>query len=220
MTKDLAFAPASEVTRLLDAREVSSVELTEMFLGRIDSLNPRLNVYLTVTPGEAMAAASRADEASARGESLGPLHGVPVSIKDLEPTAGIRTTMGSLAFRDYVPKQDSLVVERVKAAGAVILGKTNTPEFGFSGDHGEPAGRRRPQPLGPRAGPRGAPRAGQGPPWRRASAPWPPAATGAGPSGYRPASPASTASSRARAAYPALVGLEGRATTPSPSPAP
>ncbi len=133
MTKDLAFAPASQVTRLLDAREVSSVELTEMFLGRIDSLNPRLNAYLTVTPGEALAAASRADEASARGESLGPLHGVPVSVKDLELTAGIRTTMGSLAFRDYVPEQDSLVVERVKAAGAVILGKTNTPEFGFSG---------------------------------------------------------------------------------------
>ena len=133
MTKDLAFAPASEVRRLLDSQEVSSVELTEMFLGRIDSLNPRLNAYLTVTPGEALAAASRADEASARGESLGPLHGVPVSVKDLEPTAGIRTTMGSLAFRDYVPEQDSLVVERVKAAGAVILGKTNTPEFGFSG---------------------------------------------------------------------------------------
>ncbi len=133
MTKDLAFAPASEVTRLLDSREVSSVELTEMFLGRIESLNPRLNAYLTVTPGEALAAASRADEASARGESLGPLHGVPVSVKDLELTAGIRTTMGSLAFRDYVPEQDSLVVERVKAAGAVILGKTNTPEFGFSG---------------------------------------------------------------------------------------
>ncbi|MCE2405599.1 MAG: amidase [Dehalococcoidia bacterium] len=134
MTKDqLPFAPASEVRRLLDSREVSSVELTEMFLGRIESLNPGLNAYLTVTPEEALAAASRADQASARGESLGPLHGVPVSIKDLELTAGIRTTMGSLVFRDYVPEQDSLVVERVKAAGAVILGKTNTPEFGFSG---------------------------------------------------------------------------------------
>ena len=134
MTKDeLPFAPASEVRRLLDSRQLSSVELTEMFLGRIESLNPRLNAYLTVTSEEALAAASRADQASARGESLGALHGIPVSIKDLELTRGIRSTMGSLVFKDHVPNEDSLVVQRVKAAGAVILGKTNTPEFGFSG---------------------------------------------------------------------------------------
>ena len=134
MTKDrLPFAPASEVRRLLDSGQVSSVELTEMFLQRIESLNPRLNAYLTVTREEALAAASKADRSRARGESLGPLHGVPVSIKDLELTRGIRSTMGSLAFKDYVPEEDSLVVERVKAAGAVILGKTNTPECGFSG---------------------------------------------------------------------------------------
>ncbi len=130
---ELAFAPASEVRNLLDSRQVSSIELTEMFLRRIESLNPRLNAYLTVTSEEALAAASRADQASAQGESLGPLHGIPVSIKDLELTRGIRSTMGSLAFKDYVPKEDSLVVQRVKGAGAVILGKTNTPEFGFSG---------------------------------------------------------------------------------------
>ena len=134
MTNDqLAFAPASEVRDLLDSREVSSVELTEMFLRRIGSLNPRLNAYLTVASEEALAAATRADQASARGDSLGPLHGIPVSIKDLELTRGIRSTMGSLAFKDHIPEKDSLVVQRVKGAGAVILGKTNTSEFGFSG---------------------------------------------------------------------------------------
>ena len=134
MAKDeLAFAPASEVRQLMDSRQVSSVELTEMFLRRIEALNPRLNAYLTVTSDEALAGAANADEAMARGVSLGPLHGIPVSIKDLEVTKGIRSTMGSLIFKDHVPDQDSLVVERVRKAGAVILGKTNTPEFGFSG---------------------------------------------------------------------------------------
>ena len=129
---DLAFTPVSRLLPMLDAREVSAVELTEMYLGRIDDLNPRLNAYLTVSGDEAMAQAREADARRSQGER-GNLLGIPLSIKDLEATKGIRSTMGSLVFTDMVPDRDSVVVERVKAAGAVILGKTNTPEFGLLG---------------------------------------------------------------------------------------
>ena len=136
---ELAFAPAYELRELLDSRKVSSVELTEMFLGRIEELNPVLNAYLTVCGEEAVEAARRADKRIGRrkGKSKSkldsPLLGIPVSIKDLELTKGIRSTMGSLAFRNYVPEIDSITSERVRHSGAVILGKTNTPEFGLLG---------------------------------------------------------------------------------------
>ena len=130
---ELAFAPGYELRRLLDSREVSSVELTEMFLGRIEELNPILNAYLTVCGEEAVASARLADERIGRGDGGEPLLGIPVSIKDLEVTKGIRSTMGSLAYRDYVPEIDSITSERVRRSGAVILGKTNTPEFGLLG---------------------------------------------------------------------------------------
>ena len=130
---DLAFTSALDLRQLIDSRQISAVELTEMFLGRIEKLNPRLNAYLTVTAEDALASARDSDEALARGETKGPLHGIPISIKDLELTAGIRTTAGSMVFRDHIPQRDSIVVERVRRSGAVVLGKTNTPEFGFSG---------------------------------------------------------------------------------------
>ena len=130
---ELAFAPAYELRGLLDSREVSSVELTEMFLGRIEELNPILNAYLTVCGEEAVASARLADERIGRGDEGEPLLGIPVSIKDLEVTKGIRSTMGSLAYRNYVPEIDSITSERVRSSGAVILGKTNTPEFGLLG---------------------------------------------------------------------------------------
>ncbi len=129
----LVFAPALELRHLIHSRQVSVQELTEMFLRRIDSLNPKLNAYLTVTGDEALASARAADQRVLRGESEGPLDGIPVSIKDLELTRGIRSTMGSLIFKDHVPDHDSVAVERVRSAGAIILGKTNTPEFGASG---------------------------------------------------------------------------------------
>lgn len=129
---DLAFAPASQLLEMMDGGEVSSVELTELYLRRIEEFNPRLNAYLTVSADEAMAQAQEADAARARGERRAML-GIPTSIKDLEATKGIRSTMGSLVFNDMVPDRDSVLVERVKAAGAVILGKTNTPEFGLLG---------------------------------------------------------------------------------------
>ena len=133
MDPELAFAPATDIRRMIADGEISSVELTEFFYRRIEDLNPQLNAYLTLCPEQALADARVADEAVQRGDELGPLHGIPISIKDLELTNGVRTTMGSAIFRDRVPDMDSIVVERVKAAGGVILGKTNTPEFGQSG---------------------------------------------------------------------------------------
>ena len=130
---DLAFTPALELRRLIGGKQVSPVEVTELYLDRIDKLDSRLNSYLTVTREEAMRDARTAEEAVLRGESLGPLHGVPVSIKDLDLTKGIRTTSGSLVFENRVPSEDSLLAERVKEAGAIVLGKTNTPEFGLLG---------------------------------------------------------------------------------------
>ena len=130
---DLAFTAASDLRPLIDSRQVSIVELTELFLRRIQALNPTLNAYLTVTGDEAIASARSAEQALLRGEARGYLHGIPISIKDLEMTDGIRTTLGSIVFKAHVPEQDSIVVERVRKSGAIILGKTNTPEFGFSG---------------------------------------------------------------------------------------
>ena len=133
MDPDLSFAPATELRQKIGAKEVSIVELTELFYRRIEDLNPQLNAYLSLCPDQALAAAQQAQEAVQRGDSLGPLHGIPISIKDLEVTRGIPTTMGSTLFQDRIPEVDSVVVERVKGAGAIILGKTNTPEFGQSG---------------------------------------------------------------------------------------
>jgi Asp-tRNA(Asn)/Glu-tRNA(Gln) amidotransferase A subunit family amidase len=133
MDSELCFAPATELRKKIAAKEVSIVELTEMFYRRIEEFNPKLNAYLALCPDQALTNAQQAQEAVQRGESLGPLHGIPISIKDLELTRGIPTTLGSAVFRDRVPDFDSVVVERVRRAGAIILGKTNTPEFGQSG---------------------------------------------------------------------------------------
>ena len=133
MDQDLAFAPATEIRQLIASKKLSPVEITELFFSRIESLDPQLNAYLTLSQDQAMETAREAELAVVRGDQLGPLHGIPISIKDLEMTAGIRTTSGSLVFKDRVPHVDSAVVERVRAAGAIILGKTNTPEFGLLG---------------------------------------------------------------------------------------
>jgi aspartyl-tRNA(Asn)/glutamyl-tRNA(Gln) amidotransferase subunit A len=133
MDADLCFASATRLSRLIRSREVSVVELAELFYRRIEELNPRLNAYLALCPDQALATARAAQDAVQRGDSLGPLHGIPISVKDLEMTRDIPTTLGSLVFRGRVPDVDSVVVERVRRAGAIILGKTNTPEFGQSG---------------------------------------------------------------------------------------
>ena len=120
--QDVAFLSATEQARLIAAGELSSVELVETYLRRIESLDGSLNSFVTVRAEEALA--------EAREPRPGPLGGVPIPIKDLTATAGIRTTYSCRAFADNVPDYDALVVQKLKAAGAIVLGKTNTPEFG------------------------------------------------------------------------------------------
>ena len=132
--RDLCFTPATELVRLYRARKVSPLEVMQAVLARIDAVNPLVNAYVTVAREAALGAARRATDVLRRGASLPPLHGVPVSIKDLTATKGIRTTWGSKIFEHHVPSEDALVVERLKVAGAIVVGKTNTPEFGAGGN--------------------------------------------------------------------------------------
>lgn len=120
---------AVELAALIRNREVSPVEVVQAALDRIDRLDPDLRAFVTVDYEGALAAAREAE----RSEPAGPLHGVPVAVKDLSLTRGLRTTFGSLLHRDFVPDQDSVSVERLRAAGAILVGKTNTPEFGYKG---------------------------------------------------------------------------------------
>jgi len=131
--KNLAFSSAIEIKDKIVRKEISPVELVNLFCDRIDSVDPKLNSYLTVDRNEALKAAKIAEQSVIDKEDLGPLHGVPISIKDLEMTKGLRSTGGSLIFKNRVPEFDSIVVERVRKSGAIILGKTNTPEFGLLG---------------------------------------------------------------------------------------
>ncbi len=131
---DLAFLPATELKKLITEKQVSPVEITKCFIERIEELDPRFNSFLTTTFETAMETAKSAEQAVMNSAPLGMLHGIPISVKDLEMTAGVRTTGGSHYFRDRVPEIDSCVVQRLKKAGAVILGKTNTPEFGLLGE--------------------------------------------------------------------------------------
>jgi amidase len=132
---DLCFLPATELARLYRTRKVSPLEVMQAVLARIDAVNPVVNAYVTVARESAMDAARRATRAlSRKTTTLPPLHGVPLSIKDLYATKGIRTTWGSLIYKDHVPNEDDLVVHRLKAAGAIVVGKTNSPEFGAGGN--------------------------------------------------------------------------------------
>jgi len=129
--EDLCLLDATELAARLRARELSAVELMRACLGRIERLNPELNAIVTLRdPDTLLAEARAADAALARGDSIGPLHGLPYGVKDLHATAGLRTTFGSTLYRDHVPAVDELCVARAKQAGAIVVGKTNTPEFG------------------------------------------------------------------------------------------
>jgi amidase len=132
--RDLCFTPATALVRLYRARQTSPLEVMQAVLARIDAVNPALNAYVTLARDAALAGARRATAALRRGATLPPLHGVPVSIKDLTPTKGIRTTWGSKVHEHDVPDEDALIVQRLKAAGAIVVGKTNTPEFGAGGN--------------------------------------------------------------------------------------
>jgi aspartyl-tRNA(Asn)/glutamyl-tRNA(Gln) amidotransferase subunit A len=130
-TSDLCALDIGEVAPLLRDRKVSPVELTESYLGRIERLDARLNTYILVMPDQARAAARAAEREIGGGAWRGPLHGVPIGIKDLFDVAGVPNTMGSKILRDNVPTTDATVVERLKTAGAIILGKQNLHEFAF-----------------------------------------------------------------------------------------
>ncbi|MGZ4656965.1 MAG: amidase [Blastococcus sp.] len=131
---DLCFRPATELAAMLRAREISARELLDASLDRIERLNPAVNAVVTLDPEGARAAADAADAALAAGRPVGPLHGLPVAHKDTHATGGMRTTWGSPLHRDTVPARDELVVARLKAAGAIRVGKTNVPEFA-AGSH-------------------------------------------------------------------------------------
>ena len=130
---DLCDLGLVELARQIQSRAVSSTEVVAAALARLERLDGQLNAFITVAHEQAQTAARKADEELYRGVWRGPLHGVPVSVKDLFFTAGLRTTGGSRILADWVPDEDSALVERLKAAGAVILGKTNLDEFGHGG---------------------------------------------------------------------------------------
>ena len=169
---DLCYTPALELGRLYRAQEVSPVEATEAVLARIDRLNPTLNAFLTVTADHARQLARAAEARIQRGAPTGPMDGIPYSIKDLEPTAGIRTTFGSKFFEQNVPTEDGALATRLRASGGVLLGKTNTPHYGYKDMCDNLLGPPCKNPWKP-PGPRAPRRAGRGPPPRPAGAPGP-----------------------------------------------
>lgn len=127
---DLTRLPASDLRTRIAVKEVSPVELTDAVLARAEKLQPVLNCFITLVPEQARAAAQQAEAAVMKGEKLGLLHGIPFAAKDLVNTAGVRTTFGSLLHEDNVPKEDAVCAARLKQAGAILFGKTTTPEFG------------------------------------------------------------------------------------------
>lgn len=129
-TPDLHYLPATTLAHQIREKSLSARDLMQSTLARIAEVNPTLNAIPTLIPDQALTWAEEADERQARGAPLGPLHGLPIAHKDLVMTAGIRTTMGSRLLADNFPKHDDLIVQRLRAAGAITIGKTNTPEFG------------------------------------------------------------------------------------------
>jgi amidase len=130
MTTDLCFLTATELAARIRVRAVSVTEVMQAHLAQIERVNVKINAIVTLTAERALAEARAADAAFARGDTTGPLFGLPIAHKDLVPTKGIRTTFGSPIYRDHVPDEDGLIIERLRQAGAITIGKTNTPEFG------------------------------------------------------------------------------------------
>ena len=127
---EICFLTATELSRRIRTKELSAREVMEAHLTQIDRVNSKVNAIVTLLAERGLEHAAAADERLARGENVGPLHGLPIAHKDLVNTKGIRTTFGSPIYTDHVPQQDDLIVERLKNAGAITIGKTNTPEFG------------------------------------------------------------------------------------------
>ena len=130
MASDICHLSAVELAHLIRAKQLSARDVVAAHLAQIDRVNPGVNAIVTLTGEAALQRAYLADEAYARGEAIGALHGLPIAHKDLQLTRGIRTTFGSPIYQDFVPAEDSLLVERLRHAGAICVGKTNTPEFG------------------------------------------------------------------------------------------
>ena len=127
---EICYLTAIEIRNKIRNRELSAVEVMEAHLRQIELVNSTVNAIITLHSDRAMDGAKAADAVIAKGGYMGPLHGLPTAVKDLTQTKGIRTTYGSPIFQDNVPDQDAIIVERTKNAGAIIIGKTNTPEFG------------------------------------------------------------------------------------------
>lgn len=130
---DIVFLSVAELSRLIESKQVSPIEVTEAYLSRIDDLDFKFNAYLTVCRQQALNQAREAESAISRGEYLGPMHGIPVAVKDQLWSKDIRTTVGSRILSDFVPDQDATVISNLKTAGAIILGKTNHTEFAITG---------------------------------------------------------------------------------------
>src|ERR1700676_1731350 len=129
---ELYWKPAHELAAMIRRRDIKAAELMELTIKRIEQTNPKLNAFCAIRADDAMADARALDEKIARREELGPLAGLPLGVKDLEDAAGLPTTHGSVPFKNLMPKQDSVQVARLKAAGAIVIGKTNAPEFGYT----------------------------------------------------------------------------------------
>ena len=128
---EICFLPALTLASEIRNKRLSALEVVRAFLDRITRVNPALNAYVTVCESQALKDAALADKKLTEREQPGPLHGVPFSVKDLVFTAGVRTTLGSRIYENFIPKEDALAVSRLRAAGAILMGKTNTPEFGY-----------------------------------------------------------------------------------------
>jgi amidase len=130
MSSEICFLQAHALVSLIREKKISAIEVMEAYLSQIEKINPKVNAIVTLLPDMAMEQAKIVDEMLARNKEVGPLHGLPIAHKDLVLTKGIRTTFGSPIFKDFIPDEDGLIVERLRKAGALTIGKTNTPEFG------------------------------------------------------------------------------------------
>ena len=137
---DIPFLTATELSEQIKARAVSPVDAVKSYLDRIEALNPKLNSYITVLADDALKAAQQAEQDIASGRYIGPMHGVPVALKDQFLTKGILTTAGSDILKDFVPQEDATVVTRLREAGSILIGKTNLTEFAITTNHHFPYG--------------------------------------------------------------------------------
>ena len=193
-TLEICYMSAGDLSKLIQQKQVSPVEVIEAHLSRIEATEPVLNSFITLLADEARTAARQAEKDIQAGRYKGPLHGIPVGLKDLYNTGGIRTTSGSKIFDTFIPEEDCTVAAKFQQAGAILLGKLNMHQFAYGPTGENPDYGHMHNPWNPEMVTGGSSGA-LAPPPPRASAPSPPAVTPAAPSGSRPHSAASSASS-------------------------